>query len=132
MVIYGVALLAGCLLAGLFVGDLLGQIIGVEANVGGVGIAMILLVVVGDALRKRGRLGSPTSQGVVFWSSIYIPVVVAMAARQNVVAALDGGLAAFAAGALAVIVCVALVPVLSSIGVDGRMPGGEAGRGEEG
>jgi malonate transporter MadL subunit len=38
LVIYGVALLSGCLLAGAFLGDLLGEVIGVEANVGGVGI----------------------------------------------------------------------------------------------
>jgi malonate transporter MadL subunit len=52
MVIYGVALLALCLLAGLFTGELLGQLIGVEANVGGVGIAMLLLILVGDWLRS--------------------------------------------------------------------------------
>jgi malonate transporter MadL subunit len=40
MIIYGVALLSACLLAGVFVGDLLGKLIGVEANVGGVGFAM--------------------------------------------------------------------------------------------
>jgi hypothetical protein len=39
-----------------------------------------------------------------------------MAARQNVVAALEGGLAAFAAGALAVVVSLMLVPVLSRVG----------------
>ena len=116
MVIYGVALLAGCLLAGVFVGELLGQLIGVQANVGGVGIAMLLLILVGDWLKRRGRLKPVTGQGVIFWSSIYIPVVVAMAARQNVVAALEGGLAAFAAGALAVVVSLLLVPVLSRVG----------------
>jgi hypothetical protein len=41
MVIYGVALLSICMLAGVFVGDLLGDLIGVQANVGGVGIAML-------------------------------------------------------------------------------------------
>ena len=116
MVIYGVALLAGCLLAGIFVGELLGQLIGVQANVGGVGIAMLLLILVGDWLKRRGRLKPVTGQGVIFWSSIYIPVVVAMAARQNVVAAVEGGLAAFAAGALAVVVSLMLVPVLSRVG----------------
>ena len=45
MVIYGVALLSGSMLVGLVAGDLLGQLIGVEANVGGVGIAMLLLLI---------------------------------------------------------------------------------------
>lgn len=116
LVIYGVALLAGCFLTGIFLGDLLGALIGVQANVGGVGIAMLLLILISDALVKRGRIKPPTRQGVVFWSAIYIPVIVAMAATQNVVRALDGGPMAFLAGALAVMVCFALVPALSRIG----------------
>ena len=48
MVIYGVALLSFCMLVGVFVGDILGKLIGVQANVGGVGIAMLLL-------SRRGR-----------------------------------------------------------------------------
>ena len=120
MVIYGVGLLAACFLSGIFLGDLLGDLIGVQANVGGVGIAMLLLILCSDALIKRGRLKAPTRQGVVFWSAIYIPVIVAMAAKQNVVAALQGGPAAFTAGALAVVGCLALVPVISRIGGAGE------------
>ena len=45
MVIYGVALLSFCMLVGIFAGDLLGDLIGVQANVGGVGIAMLLLII---------------------------------------------------------------------------------------
>lgn len=116
MVIYGVALLSGCLLLGAFLGDLLGELIGVEANVGGVGIAMLLLVVLSDRLRVRGRLSPLSERGILFWSSIYIPVVVAMAARQDVLSALAGGPAALAAGALAVAAGFALVPVIGRIG----------------
>jgi malonate transporter MadL subunit len=116
LVIYGVALLAGCMVAGIFVGELLGKLIGVQANVGGVGIAMLLLILLSDAMRKHGKLNPVTSQGVLFWSSIYIPVVVAMAAKQNVIAAVKGGPAALLAGSLAVAVSFALVPVISRIG----------------
>ena len=116
MVIYGVALLAACYLTGVFLGDLLGAVIGVQANVGGVGIAMLLLILVSDALIKRGRLKPVTREGVAFWSAIYIPVIVAMAAKQNVVAALEGGPMAFLAGALAVVACFLLVPALSRLG----------------
>ncbi len=118
MVIYGVALLAVCMLVGIFVGDVLGAIIGVQANVGGVGIAMFLLIVLSDALRKRGGLKPLTRQGVLFWSAVYIPIVVAMAAKQNVIAAVKGGPAAILAGALAVFLSFLLVPVLSRIGRD--------------
>jgi len=128
VVIYGVAFLCGCLLAGLFVGDLLGQLIGVQANVGGVGIAMLLMILLSDALRKRGRLGPVTERGVLFWSAVYIPVVVAMAAKQNVVAALSGGPAAILAGILAVLLGFVLVPPLSRVGAS---PGDGDDRGVE-
>ncbi|MDE0084041.1 MAG: malonate transporter subunit MadL [Gammaproteobacteria bacterium] len=122
MVIYGVALLAGCMLAGVFIGELLGDWIGVDANVGGVGIAMLLLVLATARLRATGRLRPVSARGVTFWSAIYIPVVVAMAASQNVVAAVRGGTAAVLAGLLAVVLSCALVPVLSRIGGEPSPP----------
>jgi malonate transporter MadL subunit len=116
MAIYGTALLSACLLVGLFVGSFLGQLTGVNKNIGGVGIAMLLLILVSDRLQKSGRMKPPTASGVAFWSSIYIPVVVAMAASQNVLAALKGGPLAVLAGVLSVAACFALVPVISRIG----------------
>ena len=116
MAIYGTALLSLCLLTGLIVGKLLGWAVGVDANVGGVGIAMLLLIVFSERMQREGRLKPPTEQGILFWSSIYIPVVVAMAASQNVLAALKGGLAAIVAGTLSVAVCFALVPLISRLG----------------
>ena len=48
MVVYGVALLAFCMLVGVFLGDLLGKLIGVDAIVGGIGIAMLLLILIAN------------------------------------------------------------------------------------
>ncbi len=127
MVIYGVSILAGCMLGGLFLGDLLGQLMGVQANVGGVGIAMLLMIFLSDRLRNAGKLKPLTEQGILFWSAIYIPVVVAMAAKQNVLAALKGGPAAILAGTGAVLVSFALVPVLSRIGAPPVEDDGEDG-----
>ena len=112
MVVYGVGLLAACLLAGLFIGDLLGMLLGVEANVGGVGIAMLLLIVLANWSGKGFRLGPMSSNGIIFWSTMYIPIVVAMAAKQNVYAAVTGGPLALLAGALAVAGSYALIPVM--------------------
>jgi malonate transporter MadL subunit len=53
MIIYGVALLAICMLAGVVLGDLLGVMLGVKSNVGGVGIAMILLICARLWMEKR-------------------------------------------------------------------------------
>lgn len=116
MAIYGTALLAACLLCGNLLGMLLGQALGIDANIGGVGIAMLLLILVSDRLRARGLLATPTQSGVLFWSSIYIPIVVAMAASQNVQAAVTGGTVALLAGTLAVTASFALVPLLCRIG----------------
>lgn len=116
MAIYGTALLSICLLVGLTLGKLLGRLLGMDSDVGGVGVAMLLLILVTDRLRKTGALPEPSEQGILFWSSIYIPVIVAMAASQNVRAGIHGGPAALLAGTLAVIGCVSLVPLYSRIG----------------
>jgi malonate transporter MadL subunit len=116
MVIYGVALLSICMLAGVLVGDVLGILIGVEANVGGVGIAMILLLLLSNLSHYRFRLTPMTESGVGFWSAMYIPIVVAMAARQNVIAAVSSGWLAIIAGTAAVAVGFLMIPVLSRIG----------------
>jgi malonate transporter MadL subunit len=113
MVIYGTALLSACLLIGIVFGRLLGALVGVNKDVGGVGIAMLLLIVLTDRLQKAGFMPPPTKQGILFWSSIYIPIVVAMAASQNVVAGVKGGPLAILAGTGAVVVCFALVPLIS-------------------
>jgi malonate transporter MadL subunit len=115
MIIYGVALLSFCMLVGVFVGDLLGDIIGAQANVGGVGIAMLLLIVLSSFSKQEFRLSAPTQSGINFWSAMYIPIVVAMAAKQNVVAALSGGWMAIIAGTAAVAVSFAVIPLLDKV-----------------
>ncbi len=116
MVIFGVAVLAGCFLLGSLLGELLGLALGVEANVGGVGFAMVLFILVADQLRRRGRFPASSEMGVLFWSALYIPIVVAMAATQNVVSALSGGPMALLVGVAATLVGLALVPPLARIG----------------
>lgn len=116
MVFYGTAILSACLVTGLVLGKSLGLVVGLDANVGGVGIAMLLLIVACDRLHATGKIKPMTERGIAFWGAIYIPVVVAMAASQNVIGALKGGPVAIVAGVLAVVACYALVPMLSKIG----------------
>jgi malonate transporter MadL subunit len=116
MAIYGTALLSGCLIAGVVAGQMLGYLVGVDKNIGGVGIAMLLLIPGSDWLQRSGRMQPPTKQGILFWSSIYIPIVVAMAASQNVLAAVKGGPIALIAGVSVVLISFILVPVISRIG----------------
>lgn len=126
MIIYGVALLSGCLLVGMLAGEALGVLLGVSANVGGVGIAMLLLVLACSSTRLKSLVDGVSGTGITFWSAMYIPIVVAMAARQNVAAAADGGLLALVAGVAAVVVSFALVPVLSRIGSSGGSDSGDS------
>jgi len=119
MLVYGVALLSACLIGGMLIGEALGVILGVEANVGGVGIAMLFLVLASNSKQFKSLTEGAAGDGIKFWSAMYIPIVVAMAARQNVAAAVDGGVLALLAGVLAVVVSFALVPVLSKIGKSG-------------
>jgi malonate transporter MadL subunit len=113
MIIYGTALLAVCHLLGIFLGDLLGALIGAKTNVGGVGIAMILLICARLYLHKRGWMPHTTELGVGFWGAMYIPVVVAMAAQQNVVAALRGGPVALLAALGALVVCACCIALIN-------------------
>jgi malonate transporter MadL subunit len=123
MVIYGVALLSVCMLAGVFAGDVLGKLIGVDANVGGVGIAMLLLITLSNFSHHRLTLDPLTKSGITFWNAMYIPIVVAMAASQNVVSAVSSGWVAIIAGVAAVAVSVLMVPVLVGFSKGGpRVP----------
>lgn len=112
MTIYGTALLSGCLLIGLLAGKLLALAFGVDGNIGGVGFAMLLLIIASDRIRRHGLLGMPGENGIVFWSSIYLPVVVAMAASQDVVSAIGGSAIAVVAGLVSVVTCYALFPLI--------------------
>jgi malonate transporter MadL subunit len=47
---------------------------------------------------------------------MYIPIVVAMAAKQNVIAALSSGWMAIVAGVAAVVASLMLIPVLARFG----------------
>lgn len=116
MVLYGVAALALCMLTGTVIGEVLGVALGVDANVGGVGFAMIMLIFATDWLRRKGKFPKASEQGVLFWSAMYIPIVIAMASIQNVAKAITGGPMAILAGLGALVAGAALVPVLARIG----------------
>ncbi len=114
MKIYGVAILAGCFLVGHVLGDQLGKSLGMSGNLGGVGFAMLILILFNDYFKKKGILKPETESGMLFWSTMYIPVVVAMSASQNVKAAMSGGWVALLVGIFATVVCFATVPLIIS------------------
>jgi len=124
MAIYGTAILSGCLLAGILLGRLLGMTMGIDKNVGGVGIAMLMLIFITDGMQKRGTLPPKSQDGILFWSLIYIPIVVAMAASQNVVAAISGGPLAAVTAILVVLVSFAMVPLLNRADTEVTLDGG--------
>jgi len=100
----------------MLIGEGLGVLLNVDANVGGVGIAMLLLVLASNSDKFKSLTEGASGAGIKFWSAMYIPIVVAMAAKQNVAGATEGGLLALAAGVIAVAVSFALVPLISRLG----------------
>ncbi len=118
MKIYGVALLSACYLLGKFLGGLLGSWLGIGGDIGGVGFAMMLLMASAWYFRKKEWLLPESEKGIAFWSAMYIPIIVAMAASLNVKAAFGGGWVAVLAGGVATLAGFILVPVLSGKGQD--------------
>jgi malonate transporter MadL subunit len=112
MMIYGVAVLAFSYLIGQLFGEYLGAIIGVKANVGGVGFSMILLLVFKEWLQKKGWLDLEFVKGVDFWNKMYIPVIIAMSASQNVLVAVSSGFLAIIIGVIPVVIAFISLPFL--------------------
>lgn len=115
MLIYGVAVLAGCYIAGQVTGEILGRLLHIDANVGGVGFAMLYLILVNQWMQKRNLFTPEMEKGILFWSQLYIPVIVAMSAIQNVKAALSSGLIAVLAGIVPTVICFMLIPLIAKM-----------------
>ena len=111
--IYGVALLAGCMFLGSFVGNVLGLLTGLNSDIGGVGFAMILLLLVTNSSKINKILPEAYVKGIGFWKEMYIPVTIAMAASQNVVSALNGGIIAVVLGLGVVLLMLFLIPLFN-------------------
>lgn len=94
----------------------IGHLVGVPSDVGGVGLAMLLLIGTVTYLEKRGLVDTHFCQGIGFWSHMYVPIVVAMAASQDVKAAMHGGIMAILAGLSAVAISFMFIPIVSRIG----------------
>jgi hypothetical protein len=115
MIIYGVAILAFCFVIGQLIGEFLGKAIKVDANVGGVGFAMLLLIILSDWFNKKGFLDRNTENGIMFWNQMYIPIVVAMSATQNVRVAVSSGFIAVLAGLVPIVICAITIPFLANL-----------------
>ena len=100
--IYSLVTLALCMLLGKYIGTLLGALVGINSDVGGVGFAIVLLMFVANHPKFTFAKKQEFIQGMNFWKKMYIPVVVAMAASQNVYRMLTSGMVAIVGGAAAV------------------------------
>lgn len=116
MEIYGLGIVAICMFVGSFIGRGLGEILGISGDVGGVGFAMLLLIILSNYRDAHGKSFSvKTENGIILLGALYIPIVVAMSSIQNVVAAFTGGAVAFLAGSVATSGALLLIPVISKI-----------------
>lgn len=96
--IYSFVTLALCMLLGKYIGTCLGALVGINADVGGVGFAILLLLFVGNCKLFSFTKRKDFQDGMNFWKKMYIPVVVAMAAAQNVYRMLTSGMVAIVGG----------------------------------
>lgn len=127
MEIFGLGIVAFCMFVGSFIGRFLGDVLGVKGDVGGVGFAMLLLVVVSNYLESKNKgFSKKTENGILLLAALYIPIVIAMAAIQDVVSAFAGGFVAFAAGGIATIGAMFLVPLISKLDKENRKTGTSA------
>ena len=102
--IYSLVTLSLCMIVGKYIGLLLGTLVGIDADVGGVGFAIVLLVIVTNSPHFAFAQKKEFKDGVNFWKQMYMPVVVALAAIQNVYRMLTSGMVAIVAGSAAVAV----------------------------
>ena len=102
--IFSLVTLSLCMILGKYIGLLLGTLVGIDADVGGVGFAIILLVIVTNSNFFPFTQKKEFIDGVSFWKKMYMPVVVALAATQNVYRMLTSGMVAIVAGSAAVAV----------------------------
>lgn len=113
MEFYGFGIVAICMFIGSFLGMYMGKLLGISGNVGGVGFSMLILIILSNYLEGKGRvLHEKTQNGIKLLSALYIPVIVAMAAKQNVVRAVEGGSIALLAGGIATVGSMLLIPVI--------------------
>lgn len=113
--IYGVALLAACMFAGSLIGNLLGHITGIGSDIGGVGFAIFLLLMITNSKKAAAILPKNYEKGLEFWKGMFIPIVIAMSASQNVISALSGGVLAIIAGLFPVVVSFLLIPFFNRV-----------------
>jgi malonate transporter MadL subunit len=99
--IYGVAALSACMLLGSLVGNVLGDVIGAGREIGSVGFAILFLILLTNS--RLPMVEKPAFvQGIGFWKAMFIPVVIAMTATQDVFHMLSSSIVAIVAGAAAV------------------------------
>lgn len=113
--IYGVAILALCMFLGTTVGEVIGLLTGINSDIGGVGFAMLLLLLITNSKWVNKVLPKDWEKGIKFWGAMFLPVIIAMSASQNVYSALTQGWLAVAAGIAVVVAAFVLLVVLNTI-----------------
>ena len=93
----------------------LGFILGSGSDIGGVGFGMLLLLWVCNSKIFSTLRTESFSKAIRFWQKMFIPIVIAMAASQNVFQALSSGEIAILAGFVPVSVSFLLLSVASRV-----------------
>jgi malonate transporter MadL subunit len=75
----------------------------------------MLLIAAQHGLRQRGLLRPESERGITLWAALYIPVVVAMAATQNVLVAFKSGPVALLAAGGSVLLCACVIALINRV-----------------
>lgn len=113
--IYGVAILAACMFLGTTIGEIIGLLTGINSDIGGVGFAMLLLFLITNCKKITNLLPDGWEKGIQFWSAMFLPVIIAMSASQNVYSALSSGAVALVAGLAVVAAAFGFLVLLNTL-----------------
>ena len=110
--IFGTCIISFSMLFGYLIGNTIGALLHIDVNVGGGGFSIIIFLIIIEHLKKRNLLTEKLQTSFNFWRGMYIPVVVAMAASQDVFNAISKGLIAVLAGSVPVLLVVGCIKFL--------------------
>jgi len=113
--IFGFAIVSACYLLGKWIGMNLGAAVGV-GDIGGVAFGMLFLVLLTNLKFWSEKIDERIKNGVAIASALYLPVIVAMVYKTNVIGAFQAGPVALVAGFLALTTGLLLVNQVAKIG----------------
>jgi len=114
-IIFGFGVVSFFYILGKFIGMNIGALIGV-GDVGGVAFAMLGVVILSCTKFWKFKVDEKIKNGLVIASDLYLPIIVAMVFKTNIMGAFKVGPLAILAGLAAIVTGLLLVNLVAKIG----------------